>query len=153
MKKVALIAALALSALTASATDIGVNVSQQPNMEKNVAGISTAGVTLNQKFLGYGLQAGLDRSVVRTDAVTRYSLLGTYDFAKVQKATFTAKVGIAAIDPDHASSGWAGLVGVGVSYPIAKKVALTADYTYQYSTDAAKVYNGNMVGVGVKYSF
>lgn len=152
MKKLAIIATLALAAMTASATDISMNFSQMPALDYNAAGVSTVGVTVNQNLGTFGVQAGYDRSMVKAEHLTRYSVLGTYDFAKIQKAVFTAKAGGAYLD-SGADTGYAALVGVGVSYPVAKKVSLTADYTYQYTNSNMSAHNGNMVGVGVKYSF
>ena len=65
----------------------------------------------------------------------------------------TAKAGGAYIKDEGVKSGWAGSVGAGLTVPVAKNVALTADYRYQQTQKRIDTYTGNNVSVGVKVSF
>jgi len=148
MKKLAIIAILATMAAAASATDIGLRVGRNAGTETN-----NAGVTVGQSFGTFGAEAAFDRSTVGAVNVDRYSLLGSYEVAKVAGASVALKAGAAFINPAAGKDGYAGLVGVGVSYPVAKNIKLVADYAYQEGQDRVRGYNGNTVSAGVKYSF
>lgn len=148
MKKIALIATLALAAGMASAADFGARVGYNGGTEKN-----SAGVTVSDRFGALGAEAAFDRSTDGKLNVNRYSLVGAYDVAKVVGATVAVKVGGAYIDPSKGADGYAGLVGVGVSYPVAKNVALVGDYAYQKGQARVSSFNGNTVSAGVKVSF
>ena len=107
MKKIALIATLALAAGMASAADFGARVGYNGGTEKN-----SAGVTVSDRFGALGAEAAFDRSTDGKLNVNRYSLVGAYDVAKVVGATVAIKVGGAYIDPSKGADGYAGLVGV-----------------------------------------
>ena len=51
------------------------------------------------------------------------------------------------------ADGYAALVGAGVSYPLSKTVALTADYRYQAGQSKVSQFDGSTVAFGAKYSF
>lgn len=148
MKKLAIIAILATMAAAASATDIGVRADRNTS-----TGADALGVTVGQSFGAFGAEAAYDRSTVGSVNVNRYSLVGSYDVAKLAGVTLAAKVGGAFIDPSAGKTGYAGTVGIGASYPVAKNVKLVADYAYQEGQDRVRGYNGNTVSAGVKYSF
>jgi len=153
MKKLAIIAILATAAVAASATDLGLRVGRVAGAETSVVGVATEGVTLGQKFGTFGAEVAYDRALVGASSLSRYSLVGTYDVAKVAVATVTAKAGGVFIDPTVGANGYAALVGVGASYPLTKNVSLVADYAYQVGQDRVKLFNGNVVSIGTKYSF
>lgn len=148
MKKLAIIAILATVTGLASAADVGARFS-------NNSGNSTGsfGVTIGQKFGAFGVEAAVDRSAVASTDVNRYSLVGSYDLAKVYGVTVAAKAGVAVVDPKGSKHGEAVLAGVGVSYPLTKKVSLVADYAYQQGQERVSTWNGNTVSMGAKYSF
>lgn len=148
MKKIALIATLALAAGMASAADFGARVGYNGGTEKN-----SAGITVGQKFGALGAEAAFDRSTDGKLNVNRYSLVGSYDVAKVAGATVAVKAGGAYIDPSKGADGYAGLVGFGVSYPVTKEVSLVADYAYQKGQARVRSFNGNTVSAGVKVAF
>lgn len=148
MKKLAIIAILASISAAASATDIGLRVGRNGGTETN-----NAGVTIGQSYGALGAEAAFDRSTVGVVNVDRYSLLGSYEVAKVAGATVAVKAGAAYIDPARGHDGFAALVGVGASYPVTKKVSVVADYAFQEGQTRVRGYNGNTVSAGVKYSF
>jgi len=50
-------------------------------------------------------------------------------------------------------TGWAGLVGAGLSIPVTSKVSATIDYRYQVGQTRVDSLNGSSVLVGAKYAF
>lgn len=153
MKKLAIIAVLALAAVSASATDVGLRVGRVAGTESSVAGVTTVGATVGQHFGAIGAEVAYDRAMVGATSLSRYSVVGSYDVAKVAGATVAAKAGAVFIDPTVGANGYAALIGAGVSYPLTKNVSLVADYAYQVGQNRVKLFNGNTVSVGTKYSF
>ena len=151
MKKIALAGLLALTVGAASAAEIGVQGLRDYSQTPDRNGF---GVTLGQKFDKVGVTAGFERFTKNNNDLDRYTLTAGYDIAKFGDFTVTPKVGVAYLNPQTTSSGWAGTVGVGVSYAINKTVALTADYRYQSAIQSrVDNFNGNNASVGVKVSF
>jgi outer membrane autotransporter protein len=148
MKKLAIMAVLATSAMAASAMDVGVR-----GVHTGDATADMVGVTVGKKFGAIGVEGAFDRSTRGDASVNRWSLLGSYDVAKVYGVAVAAKAGVAHVDPSAGSNGGALLVGVGASYPVTKKVSLVADYAYQRGQDRVSAFNGNNVSAGVKVSF
>ena len=67
--------------------------------------------------------------------------------------TVAVKGGAAYLNNQTGQDGYAALVGVGASLPVAKKVALTLDATRQIGQDRVNSFDGNRVTAGVKFSF
>jgi hypothetical protein len=152
MKKLAIAfaTAMALVATTAGALELGVNGSYDYGSPANRPG---AGITIGQKYDKFGVTAGFDRYQKGTDQ-NKWSLVGSYDVYSVGAATFAVTAGAAYLDNyGNSSDGYAGLVGTGVSYSIAKNVALTADYRYQFGQSRVNSFDGSTVSTGVKFSF
>jgi opacity protein-like surface antigen len=150
MKKIAIATLLALAAATASAVELGVNGSYDYGSPTQRPG---AGITIGQKYDKFGITAGFDRYTKGTDQ-NKWTLVGSYDVYTAGAATFAVKAGAAYIDNSgNTSDGYAGLVGTGVSYAVAKNVALTADYRYQFGQSRIDQFNGSTISTGVKYSF
>jgi hypothetical protein len=152
MKKLAIAfaTAMALVATTASALELGVNGSYDYGSPANRPG---AGITLGQKYGKMGVTAGFDRYQKGTDQ-NKWTLVGSYDVYSVGAATVAVTAGAAYLDNyGNSSDGYAGLVGTGVSYSIAKNVALTADYRYQFGQSRVNSFDGSTVSTGVKFSF
>ena len=147
MKKLAIMAILATSAIAASATDIGLRYNDNSNSITN-----SVGVVVDQKFGQFGAELAFDRS---TDGLKndRYSVLGTYDVVTIFGATVAAKTGVAYIRPSLGLDGYAAVVGAGVSYPLTKDLSAAVDYSYQRGQQRVGSYDGNTVSAGVKYSF
>ena len=153
MKKLAIIALLATTAMAASATDIGLRVSRSGGQETNQAGITATGVTLGTKLGAFGAELAYDRTLEGDNTVNEYTLAGSYPVASVYGATVAAKVGGSYIDPDVGASGYALSVGASVSYPVTQKISLVADYAYKVGQSRVSAFNGNVVSIGAKYSF
>lgn len=144
-----IMAALAMAAVSAFATDVGVRLSHTTSTDASPA----VGVTLGQKFGAYGVEGSFDRSTVGPVNLNKYGVVGSYDIAKFGSVTVAPKIGVVYIDPSIGRSGTALTVGVGASYPLTKQVSLTADYAYQRGQNSVRPYNGNYFAVGAKYSF
>jgi opacity protein-like surface antigen len=150
MKKIAIASLLALAAVSASAVEVGVNGSYDFGGANDRPG---AGITVGQKFDKFGVTAGFDRYTKGTDQ-NKWSLVGSYDVATIGKTTVAVKAGAMYIDnTGRVADGYAALVGAGVSYPLSKTVALTADYRYQAGQSRVNTFDGSTVLFGAKYSF
>ena len=154
MKKVLLSLALSLGLVgAASAIDVGVNGGGITG--DNAGGI--AGVTIGDHFGKFSVDAGFARGWGDVTTSDRWTLVGGYDVAKVAGVTITPKIGYAYLNnssttaANRTPSASAALVGLGVSYPVAKQFAVTADYAYQFSGNSNNT--GNVLTAGVKYSF
>lgn len=150
MKKLVIASVLALAAVSASAVELGVNGSYDYGSPANRPG---AGITIGEKYGKFGVTAGFDRYQKGTDQ-NKWTLVGSYDVYTAGAATFAVKAGAAYLDNyGNTADGYAGLAGAGVSYSIAKNVALTADYRYQFGQSRVNTFDGNTVSTGVKFSF
>ena len=158
MKKTLLATLLATFVLGASALELGINGSSDrtDNNHKD-AGI---GLTLGQHFGKLSATAGVD-FYQKTDAL-KASLVAGYDVATFGPVTTTVKVGGLYLDQrvnefnsKAKDTGFAGVVGAGVSVDVMKNVALTADYRYEAaaSQSTIKAFNGNTYAAGVKVTF
>lgn len=154
MKKVLLALALSLGLIgTASAVNFGINGGVITG--SNDGGV--AGVTVGEKFGKISVDAGFARGWQDITTSDRWTVVGGYDVAKVAGVTVAPKVGYAYLNnssttaKNRTPSASAALVGVGVSYPVTKQIAATADYAYQFSSNSNNI--GNIVTAGLKYSF
>ena len=154
MKKVLVAFALSLGLIgTASAVNFGVNGGVVTG--GNDGGL--AGVTVGEKFGKISVDAGYARGWQNYTTSDRWTLVAGYDVARVSGVTVTPKIGYAYLDnsntaiKNNAPSASAALVGVGVSYPVAKQISATADYAYQFSGSSNN--NANVITAGLKYSF
>jgi len=147
MKKVILVTAL-LASMGAQAVELGVNASRDTaNTDR-----TGYGITVGQKFDKVGITAGFDQYKSGTD-LNKYSLVASYDVTKVGAATIAVKGGVAYLDQKNTTDGYAALVGAGVSYPLSKQVALTADYRYQAGQSKVSSLDGSTISAGLKYAF
>lgn len=149
--KLKLAFATALLAVTsiASAVEVGINAGRSfAGTDRN-----STGITIGQKTGSVGLEAGFDAFRNGTDQ-NRWSLIGSYDVTKIAGATVAVKAGGAWLDNQGSTSdGFAGLVGAGVSYPLTKQLALTADYKYQVGQKRVNQFDGGNIAAGLKFSF
>jgi outer membrane autotransporter protein len=147
MKKIILVAAL-MAAVSAQAVELGINASRDTaNSDR-----SGYGLTVGQKFDKVGITAGFDKYTTGTE-LSKYTLVGSYDVTKIGAATIAVKGGVAYLDQKNTTDGYAALVGVGVSYPLSKQVALTADYRYQAGQSRVSSLDGGTIAAGLKYAF
>ena len=149
MKKI-LFATLATLALSASAVEIGVNGTRDYSGTSDRTGY---GVTLGQKFGAVGVEAGYDRFTQSSNDQNRYSLVASYDVTKIGPVTIAVKGGVAYLDNQTSSNGYAVTAGVGASVPVVKNLAATVDYRRQEGQSRVNTFDGNQVAVGLKYSF
>ena len=147
MKKLVLVTALMI-AFSANAIEVGVNGSTDSAGTDRTA----YGVTLGQKFGGFGVTAGFDRYTKNVD-LDKYSLVGSYDVTRVGTATIAVKAGAAYLNQKTSNDGYAALVGAGVTLPITKQLAATVDYRYQAGQSSVRSLDGSTVSAGLKYSF
>lgn len=149
MKKI-LFVALSSLALSASAVEIGVNGTRDYSGTSDRTGY---GVTLGQKFGAVGVEAGYDRFTQSSNDQNRYSLVASYDVTKIGPVTIAVKGGVAYLDNQTSSNGYAVTAGVGASVPVVKNLAATVDYRRQEGQSRVNAFDGNQVAVGLKYSF
>ena len=149
MKKFTIATAIVLAASAASALEVGVTTA------RDYAGANrgATGLTLGQKMGPTQVTAGFDRATQGTNDQDRYSLMAGVDIAKLGAVSVGVRGGAAYLNNQTGADGYAALVGVGTSLPVAKKVALTLDVTRQYGQDRVKAHDGNRVTAGLRYSF
>ena len=159
MKK-SLLALLMVVSGVASAADVGVYglFGQGTNgRSEQAVGVSVGDklTAVDPSLSKVGVQGTFDRSTSNTTTVNRYTATASYDLFKLGPVQTNVRAGVAYLQPQalNASNGGAGLIGVGVAYPVTKDVNLVADYAYQKGNNITKNYNGNIVTAGVKYSF
>lgn len=149
MKKIAIATIIALAAGSASALEMGVTAARD-YAGNNQTGF---GITVGDKAGKLGGALGFQRFDRGTNDYDRYSLVGSYDVAKVGPATLAVKAGGAYLQPTVGQSGYALTVGAGVSVPVTKAVSFGVDLTRQYGQDRVSQFDGNMVTAGLKVSF
>jgi len=147
MKKIILATAL-LASMSAQAVELGINASRDTANSDRTG----YGLTIGQKYDKVGITAGFDRYTTGID-LNKYTLVTSYDVTKVGAATIAVKGGVAYLDQKGTTDGYAALVGAGVSYPLSKQVALTADYRYQAGQSKISSLDGGTIAAGLKYSF
>ena len=149
MKKI-LFATLATMAISASATEVGVNGLRDYSGATDRTGY---GVTVGEKFGKFGAEVGFNRFTTGSNDQDRYSLVGSYDITKVGPVTLAVKAGVAYLNNQTGSDGYAITAGVGASVPVYKDLSATVDYRRQEGQHRVSAFDGNQVAVGLKYSF
>ena len=149
MKKIAIATILAVTAMSASALEVGVTGT------RDYAGTDRDGygLTVGQSFGKVGVTAGFDRFTSSTNDQNRYSIVTGYDVANLGVVTVTPKVGVAYLDNQTGSNGYAMTVGIGASLPVTKQVSVGLDLARQYGQDRVNTFDGNRVTAGVRYKF
>ena len=140
---------IALSALAASAVEVGINTTRDFAGD----GRNSVGVTVGQQYGKLGVTAGYERFDSDVNDQDRYSVVGSYDVAKFGPVTVAGKVGGAYLSNQVGENGYALTAGVGASVPVTKAVAFTVDYTRQVGQQRVSQYDGNKISAGLKYSF
>jgi hypothetical protein len=183
MRKIATALVLALSAITASALEVGVtaglNFKQADPYSFGggcgfIVGPMTCtkgtdreefGITVGKHFGQLGLTAGVAHSsggspvTLPTDGPFkdnrqyRYSATASYDIFGVGPAIVSVAAGGAYLQNSRAADGYATTIGAGIRYPINKEFSLGMDYARQHGQTAVKQFDGNRVAIGLKYSF
>ena len=141
--------ALILAAGAASAFEVGVTGTRDyAGTDRNGGGI-----TIGEKVGSIGVTAGFERFTSGSNDQDRYSVVAGYDVAKFGPVTVTPKVGVAYLNNQTGSDGYALTVGVGASVPVAQKISLGLDYARQYGQDRVNSFDGNRVTVSARYAF
>jgi opacity protein-like surface antigen len=148
MKKIAIASILALSAIAASAVEIGVTTTRDDTAARNATGI-----TVGQSYGKVGVTAGFERFTKGANDQDRYSLTAGYNVAKISTVTITPKIGAAYLNNQTGSNGYAMTVGVGASMPITKQISVGVDYARQYGQDRVQSFDGDRVTAGVTVKF
>jgi opacity protein-like surface antigen len=149
MKKFLAAVLLAVASTVASATDFGLVW----NRDFSGTDRNAVGATIGQKFGSWGVQAGFER-FQKFNNQDRWSLVGSYDVVKFSDvATLSVKGGGAYLANQNQADGFAWIAGAGLDIPLTKTIAWTIDYKYQWGQDRVKMFNGNTLGTGVKFSF
>ena len=149
MKKI-LFATLATLAFSASAVEVGVNGIRDYSGTSDRTGY---GVTLGEKYGAIGVEGGYNRFTQGSNDQDRYSLVASYDVTKIGPVTLAVKGGVAYLNNQTSSNGYALTAGVGASVPVYKSLAATVDYRRQEGQSRVSAFDGNQVAVGLKYSF
>jgi len=143
IKKIVLVAAL-ISAGMAQAVEVGVTGGNNYTKNENVWGI-----TVGTEVSGYGVTGGFARNA----SVDTYSVIGSKEVVKLGPAAISLKAGGAYIDSKTSVTGYTGIVGVGATLPLMKKVSATVDYNYQAGESKVSSQDGSRITAGIKYSF
>lgn len=150
MKKFAIASLIALAATAASALEVGVTTTSDYSGVDKRAGY---GLTVGQSYGKLSATAGFERFTSGTNDQDRYSIVGGYEVAKVGPATVAVKTGVAYLNNQRGSDGYAMTVGAGVTVPVTKQILLNVDAVRQYGQDRVNAFDGNRVTAGVSYRF
>jgi opacity protein-like surface antigen len=148
MKKIAIASILALSAVAASALEVGVTTTRDDTGARNATGF-----TVGNNYGRLGVAAGFERFTQGANDQDRYSIVAGYNVAKIGAITVTPKVGAAYLNNQTGQDGYAATVGIGASMPLTKKVTVGVDYARQYGQDRVQSFDGDRVTASVKYRF
>ena len=149
MNKFAIASIIALAATAASAFELGVTGTR----DYVGADRTGYGVTLGQKFGKAGVEAGFTRFTAGTNDQDRYSLVGSYDVAKLGPVNLAVKAGGAYLQNQTGANGYAAVVGAGASFPVTNKMSVGLDVVRQYGQDRVNQFDGTQATASVKVSF
>lgn len=149
MKKILLASALAFTASTAFAWEIGITGNRDYAGDNR----NGAGVVVANQYGAFGVAAAFDRTSVGDNDQNRYSVTGSYDVPVYQNITVGPRVGVAYLNNQSGRDGYALVAGVGARVPVTDTVAITVDYTRQRGEESVKGFDGNRYTVGVRYGF
>lgn len=150
MKKIAIASLIAIAAATAGAVEVGVTTTTDYSGSQDRQGF---GLTVGQKVGAVSVTGGFERFSKGANDQDRYSVTAGYDVAKFGPVTVTPKLGVAYLNNQHTTDGYALTVGVGASAPVTKQVSVGLDIARQYGQDRVNAFDGNRVTAGVKYAF
>jgi opacity protein-like surface antigen len=156
MKKITIATILALASIAASAVEVGVIGGE--SFHSNSHSNNTVGLTVGESFGKFGVTAEADHNYAQKSATNadRYSLIGSYNVAKLGHAQIAVKAGVDYLSQRSGSTlpaGYGLMAGVGASVPVTGKVSATLDYRYDAGQERVKPQNVNQVLVGIKYAF
>jgi hypothetical protein len=147
MKKIAIASLIALAAVAASATEIGLTTTRDGGTSRDAFG-----VTVGQTFGKVGVTAGFERNTVG-DAQDRYSVVASYDLTKFGPVTVSAKTGAAYLNNTVGEDGFAFTAALGASVPVTKQVSFNVELGRQYGQTRVQSFDGSRITAGLKYAF
>jgi|LakMenEpi03Aug12_release.lakeMendotaPanAssembly.Ray.scaffolds.fasta_scaffold171251_5 outer membrane autotransporter protein len=146
MKRV-LFATLTTLALSVSATEVNLNDI------RDYSDRTGYDATVGKKFGKFGVEVDYNRFAQIANYQDRYSLVGSYDIAKVNSVTLAVKGGAAYLNNQTSSNGYALTAGVGASVPVYENLAATFDYRRQEGQNRISPFDGNQFAIGLRHSF
>lgn len=146
-KTLVAVAFLGLSS-SALALDVGVGLNHSFSEDRNAFSLNAG-----QKFGSFGVQAGFERFTKNANDQDRYSLTASYDVTKLGSSVVYVKGGAAYLNNQVGADGFAWLAGAGVNIPVTKNISGVVDFTHQFGQNRVNSFNGNTLGLGIKYSF
>lgn len=150
MKKFAIATIIALAATAASALEVGVTTTSDYSGAEKSTGY---GLTVGKQTGALSVTGGFDRFTRGSNDQDRFSVVAGYDVTKFGPVTVTPKLGVAYLNNQTSSDGYALTVGVGATVPVTKAIDFTLDAARQYGQDRVKASDGNTVTAGLKYKF
>ena len=149
MKKIAIASIIALAAVSASALEVGVTTST------SFAGADRAatGATVGTSLAGFGVTAGVEKFTKGANDQTRWSLVADRALTTVGPVALSARAGVAFLDNQSSTDGYALVVGAGASLPVTKQVSLDLGVARQYGQKRVSGFDGNVATLGLKYKF
>lgn len=148
MKKLAIATLLATMVTAVSAWEIGAVGGSNYGLNRNFGG-----VTVGQNFDKFGIEGGFERGTDGYQNQNTWTATGSYFLGKSYGVGLSVKAGVAYVNPEYTANGWAGRVGAGLSFPVAKQVSIGADYSYQFAQAAITKQSGNVLSANVKFAF
>lgn len=150
MKKFAIASIIALAATAATAMEVGVTTTADYSGPTKSTGY---GLTLGKQEGALSVTGGFDRFTRGENNQDRYSVVAGYDVAKFGPVTVTPKLGVAYLNNQVSSNGYAMTVGIGATVPVTKAIDFTVDAARQYGQTRVQESDGNTVVAGLKYKF
>jgi len=148
--KLAIASILALSAVTASALEVGLTtISDYSGARKNTG----YGLTVSQPVGTFDVAVGYAEFNGLENNQARFSLVGGRDVAKFGTVIVTPKLGVVYLNNQHATDGYALTLGVGATLPVTNTVSFTLDVARQYGQERVESFDGNTVTAGLAYRF
>lgn len=148
MKKTLIALSTVLAMSSASALDIGAGYTR--NVSNDVNGY---GINVGQTWKQLSLTAGATRFDVAGGSHDEVSLIAGYRLLKVMGISVEGQLGATYVTSDVAKDGLVSVLGLGVSMPVTKTVAVTANVRRNIGIDSMKVHDGTTAGLGLRYSF
>ena len=149
MKKFLIAAMMALTAMSASAIELGINTTRSYADETS----NGVGITVGQTYGKLGVSVGFDQFAQGSEDQNIFSLNGSYQLFKIGTAIIGATAGVAYLDNKTSVDGYAMLIGANASIPVTKTVSFEIGVSRLYGQDRVKSSNGNNVTAGLTYSF
>lgn len=146
MKKVIIATVVAAAFSTANAFELGVSVGKDKKVDENVYVLSS-GTSLA------GLKVSADATLAKDKYVSVGGSVGKQ--YNVWKVGVTPHVGAAYVQSDMKGKESGAVAGVGVelSLPVTKGIAIVGDYTYNWDIQNKTDFQGGLFTAGIRLTF